>query len=450
MASPLNDYPRYLNQPAGKSVYNFLIGVPEAEKQRRNQQDMAFIESTLPDKGQDRPNQAMVRQAIPVLPQVKPDSATPISTGVPTADLSRNVSPDRYDPAVDRRGQRNAFEQPLMAEGYQPTNFDGVMYRTQGGQTEYQQPKGSMTFQGGALGVPGRQGGGTLSVLGGRTPEEQAAIDKRVKSIDSQTAAMRGLRNANRQEQGMMTVEQEKQLSDMQQMMRGLAPPPNTSRLDEQQAALMQQLKDAQGIKGFGKRRQREDAIRAAQLGLAQLAGLRGELNQQYGQQAGLAQSMMQNQAAQESAQAKALQDQQKWLANYGLTKEANQIAQQKNELDAAQAGARQTLDQQRYSGDTALKMQEAARRLYPSAAEQKLWYTEDINNPGKPTLNIAATGLSALPSDKAQVQPEGIYLQGETPVRIDENGNPVPIVGGLGMAVFLNRAMQMKKLGAI
>ncbi len=339
MASPLNDYPRYLNQPAGKSVYNFLIGVPEAEKQRRNQQDMAFIESTLPDKGQDRPNQAMVRQAIPVLPQVKPDSATPISTGVPTADLSRNVSPDRYDPAVDRRGQRNAFEQPLMAKGYQPTNFDGVMYRTQGGQTEYQQPKGSMTFQGGALGVPGRQGGGTLSVLGGRTPEEQAAIDKRVKSIDSQTAAMRGLRNANRQEQGMMTVEQEKQLSDMQQMMRGLAPPPNTSRLDEQQAALMQQLKDAQGIKGFGKRRQREDAIRAAQLGLAQLAGLRGELNQQYGQQAGLAQSMMQNQAAQESAQAKALQDQQKWLANYGLTKEANQIAQQKNELDAAQAG---------------------------------------------------------------------------------------------------------------
>jgi hypothetical protein len=269
-----------------------------------------------------------------------------------------------------------------------------------------------------------------------------------VKSIDSQTAAMRGLRNANRQDQGLMTVEQEQQLNAMRQMMGGLAPSPDTSRLDEQQTALMQQLKDAQGIKGFGKRREREDAMKAAQLGLAQLAGLRGEQSQQYGQQLGMAQSLMQNQAAQESAQAKALQDQARFLAEYGIKQEANQIAQNKNEQDAAQAGQRAALEQKQFGGNTALKQQEIAMGLRPSGAEQKLWYTEDINNPGKPVLNKAATGLSDLPSKNPQ--PGGIYLQGEVPVRIDEDGNPVPIEGGLEQAVFLNRAMQMKRLGLL
>lgn len=109
---------------------------------------------------------------------------------VPTADLSRQVSPDRQDSDVARRGERNAFEQPLLGQGYQPAG-DSLMVRTQGATTDYQHPKGSMTFQGGAMGVPGRQGGGTLSFVGGRTPEEQAGIDDRVASINRQTEALR-------------------------------------------------------------------------------------------------------------------------------------------------------------------------------------------------------------------------------------------------------------------
>lgn len=109
---------------------------------------------------------------------------------VPTADLSRQVPPDRQDSDVARRGERNAFEQPLLGQGYQPAG-DSLMVRTQGATTDYQTPQGSMTFQGGAMGVPGRQGGGTLSVLGGRTPEEQAGIDDRVASINRQTEALR-------------------------------------------------------------------------------------------------------------------------------------------------------------------------------------------------------------------------------------------------------------------
>lgn len=109
---------------------------------------------------------------------------------VPTADLSRQVSPDRQDPTVARRGERNAFEQPLLNQGYQPAG-DSLMVRTQGATTDYQTPNGSITFQGGVLGVPGRQGGGTLSVVGGRTAEEQAGIDERVASINRQTEALR-------------------------------------------------------------------------------------------------------------------------------------------------------------------------------------------------------------------------------------------------------------------
>lgn len=133
--------------------------------------------------------------AVPPSPAPRIASAAPTIIGnapgaVPTADLSRQVSPDRQDPTVARRGERNAFEQPLLSQGYQPAG-DSLMARTQGATTDYQTPNGSITFQGGALGVPGRQGGGTLSVVGGRTAEEQAGIDERVASINRQTEALR-------------------------------------------------------------------------------------------------------------------------------------------------------------------------------------------------------------------------------------------------------------------
>jgi hypothetical protein len=154
------------------------------------------------------------------------------------------------------------------------------------------------------MGAPGRQGGGTLSVVGGRTPEEQAAIDARVKSIDSQTAAMRDQRNANRLAQGMPTVEEEERTNAMRAMMNQLAPPPDIGGLQEQQAALMQQLQDAKNIKGLGKGRQRDDAIKAAQIALAQNDSQMKMAQQAYGVQAGMAANLIgsQNDMATKSA----------------------------------------------------------------------------------------------------------------------------------------------------
>lgn len=369
----------------------------------------------------------------------------PQNVGVPTADLSRNVSPDRYDPAVQARGQRNAFEQPLMEKGYQPTSFDGVMYKTQGGQTEYQHPKGSVTFQGGALGAPGRQGGGTLSVLSGRTPEEQAAITERVKSIDSQTAAMRGLRNANRLSQGGVTVEQEEQMNAMQRQMGQLAPQPNMSRLDEQQSALMQQLKDAQGIKGFGKRRQREDAMDAAKIGLAQLEAQRQAVGQQYGQQLGLAQNLIQNQTAQEAAQAKALQDQQQWMADYGLKQQANEIAGQKNEADVANTGQQRAMDQQRLALEQA-KAQREGRIQPPDQKYMEQFYLKNEIDPANPTKKFlpdqftSITGIQPLPEKDPEQGKVYLSPQDGMGVIFGPNG---PMKMGLEQAILFDRMIK-------
>lgn len=79
---------------------------------------------------------------------------------------------------------------PPANQGYQSLG-DSLMVRTQGGATDYRTPQGSMTFQGGAMGFSGRQGGGTLSVMGNRTPDEQAGIDQRVANINRQTEALR-------------------------------------------------------------------------------------------------------------------------------------------------------------------------------------------------------------------------------------------------------------------
>lgn len=136
--------------------------------------------------------------------------------------------------AAMARGQAAAMPQSAIGGDYRPSEATR-MYAEKGGPiTEYAVPgKGTATFLG------ERQGGGTLSVVGGRTPEEQAIIDQRVAGIDSQTAAMRDLRNAQRLAQGLPTVEQAEQMAAMQRMMPA---PPSTRDLDLQEAELMRQL----------------------------------------------------------------------------------------------------------------------------------------------------------------------------------------------------------------
>lgn len=290
-----------------------------------------------------------------------------------------------------------------------------------------------------------RVGGGTLSVLGGRTPEEQAAIDASVKQINSQTAALRGLRNANRLAAGGITVEQEEQLNAMRQ----LVPRPDMSRLDEQQAALMQQLKDAQGIKGFGKRRQREDAMEAAKIGLAQLANQRNELGQQYGQYAGWAQNMMQNQTAQEAAQAKALQDWARFQADSALRQEANQIAGQKNELDATQAGQRQSLDQQRLAIERA-KAQREGRVLPPDQKYMSQFFLDNSTDPTKPAKVFDAktftsvTGIPPLPEKEPEIGKVYLSPQDGNGVILGPDGKPMII--GLEDAILFDRMIKREQ----
>jgi len=200
---------------------------------------------------------------------------------------------------VTRFGQQMGLEQSFGARGYIPNDATKAGMEHGGAITEYAVPgKGSATFYG------QRQSGGTLSVVGGRTPEEQAAIDARVKTIDSQTAAMRDIRNANRKAQGLPTVEQEAQTNAIRAMMSQLAPSPDMSALQEERAALIQKLKDAPNDYGKGKGRQRRAAIEALQIGLAQNDSATRALQQSHGVQAGIASNLLgsENEMASKSA----------------------------------------------------------------------------------------------------------------------------------------------------
>lgn len=358
------------------------------------------------------------------------NSGTPFepSQGIP-AMPANNPSQPLYRPLMTGRGATS----PVTVGGSDIPLYETSYYGPNG------QPIATITGQN------QRAGGGTLSVLSGRTPEEQAAINERVKSIDSQTAAMRDVRNANRQSQGMMTVEQEDQMNAARQQMSQLAPPPDWGRLNEQQAALMQNLKDAQNIKGWGKGRQRDDAMKAAQLGLAQVEAQRQAAGQQYAHQLGLAQNFMQNQTAQGAAQARALQDQQQWMADYGLKQQANQLTGQKNELDAAQAAQRQTLDQQRLAMEQA-KAQREGRLQPPDQKYMEQFYLKNEIDPANPTKKFlpdqftSITGIPPLPEKNPEQGKVYLSPQDGMGVIFGPNG---PMKIGLEQAILFDRALK-------
>lgn len=318
--------------------------------------------------------------------------------------------------AAMARGQAAGMPQSAIGGDYRPSEATR-MYAEKGGPiTEYVVPgKGTATFLG------ERQGGGTLSVVGGRTPEEQALIDQRVAGIDSQTAAMRDLRNAQRQAQGLPTVEQTEQMAAMQRLTPA---PPSTRDLDLQEAELMRQLQGAGDIRGFGSRRRRADAIQAAQTGLAAIANQRQALNQGYQAQLAQTQGLMGLQASERQKaieaqlrQRAAEQAQQQWQAEF------DQSDRQKAQELAVRAFGQQARNQPR----PAMLSEKAISDILTR-------YSTPAVAPGQPaTVNLEGLhgdfNVAPLPENPAQMQVGQVYYDPSDPA------SPYKIATPQGMA---------------
>ena len=112
---------------------------------------------------------------------------------------------DRGDGPTDAQLKSAAFSDQAKAGGYTPisdntaTGVDKGMpitVKTQGALTDYLTPQGTMSFQGGALGVTGRQGGGTVSAPdqgnGGTIADNVAALDRQTAALKSRNDAYNG------------------------------------------------------------------------------------------------------------------------------------------------------------------------------------------------------------------------------------------------------------------
>ena len=151
-----------------------------------------------------------------LVPKTVPSSTFPVGAGPsgPSLASQLKLGAAQYpnDNTISNLGDRSGAQAlahrtqgALLAnQGYQPISdagSGGTMVRSQGGMTEYKTPQGSMhlpdnafnslLWEGGGRNTAGRQGGGTLSVVSGRTPAEQGDIDARVANINQQTEALR-------------------------------------------------------------------------------------------------------------------------------------------------------------------------------------------------------------------------------------------------------------------
>ena len=354
----------------------------------------------------------------------------------------RLASPKEYTQAIQARqaaaegGQRVGFTPSLGSQPYQPNDATRVGMTEGGTVTEYAIPgKGTATFLG------QRQGGGAFSI-GGRTTEEQAAIDQQVASIESQTAAMRSLRNANRQAQGLPTVEQEQQVNAMRSLLSQFAP--NTSGLDQQQAELMKQLDDAKGIRGKGERSRREDAIRAAQIGLAQIAAQRGDALNQANSQLGFAQNLYQSDAAQSAAAAKQQQDFLQWTQEHGLDVAKLDADQQKGLADYYL----RSLGVQQKDQELAIAANKAGNSFLPDAKSIANLYVNPIKPGDAPTLNPQALQQLYNIGPAPQTPSAGVpYFDPKSgqPYMLDQQGKPQTI--SVESAIAQMRALEQGRL---
>jgi hypothetical protein len=340
------------------------------------------------------------------------------------------------------RGQAMGFQQDPNSGGYKPNDATNVGTLEGGAITEYAIPgKGTATFMG------QRQGGGSFSVASGRTPEEQAAIDARVASIDSQTAAMRGLRNANRGEQGRMSVEQEQQMNAMRQQMNRLAPTPDMSGLQSQQQELLKQMQSVSTQKGLTKA-QRAAAMEPYQQGLAQLQNQQQLLQGQYGQQLGMAQSLMQNQSTQEREGLRALYERQAAAQAQNNTDRQYTLDVARARQQAIQDGDKTTLEHLDRQIEIS-KLEEAASRNDPQMKTYwELIGKEPMSSTDRPVdiANRTAFGLEPMPEKAEDRKPGKIYGGSEPGVAIVIGDNGVPTVMSIRAAQKYAREMAMKK----
>ena len=197
------------------------------------------------------------RNAIPVQPRPAAypmsevsamDTAPPPSAPMPPpmSFLERMAAQKRYSPAEAQQGQAAV----MKAQGYSPLNqafvaADGskpanIFYQEKDGKTRYTIPGESAV--GGGAGFAEfqgqRQGGGSFSVLSGRTPEEQAAIDERVASINKQI-------DAQRIEQGQPTLAEEARMNAMGNMVNRFATPPDNMNPQQMELWKLQQAQIA-------------------------------------------------------------------------------------------------------------------------------------------------------------------------------------------------------------
>jgi len=360
------------------------------------------------------PNSVMVREGL-VAPEVY------------TAALQQRA-------AAEQKGQMAGLPQSAIGGGYSPSEATRNFAEQGGPMTEYVVPgKGSATFLG------ERRGGGSFSVVSGRTPEEQAIIDRNVASIDRQTAAMRDLRNAQRLDQGLPTVEQAEQMAAMQ---RAMPAPPSTRDLDRQAEALTQQLQGAADMRGFGSRRRRADAIQAAQIGLANIAAQRNAMQQDYQTQAALAQGLFGQQQQQQSAAAKAALDQaaaqqaqQQWAAEFGLNR-------QREARETAQGGFKNAMEYEKFVGDTLKDRQLDQKGTYEVL---KNFMGKDLN--GNPTFDEdnfrKLSRIETLSSGKTPTVGKPYFDPATNDyVVYDETGRMTPLGGPPGVIAWKHSQM--------
>jgi hypothetical protein len=344
------------------------------------------------------------------------------------------VGPEAYTAALQQRaaaeqkGQMAGLPQSAVAGSYSPSEATRTFAEQGGPMTEYVVPgKGSATFLG------ERRGGGSLSVVSGRTPEEQAIIDRNVAGIDRQTAAMRDLRNAKRQAQGLPTVEQAEQAAAMQ---RAMPAPPNFRDLDRQAEALTQQLQSASDMRGFGTRRARADAIQAAQIGLANIAAQRNAMQQDYQTQSALAQGLFGQQQQQQSAAAKAAADQsaaqedrRRWEATHGLNTEQARI-------DAMTKGENALVQRQRLALDAIKQRNPDPMKMVETVSK----YMGKEGLDGRRQFDFGgfngAIGIRPVPASAAEIKPYVPFFdeKSEEYLMYDENGQPQSLGGPIDL----------------
>jgi len=344
------------------------------------------------------------------------------------------VGPEAYTAAMQSRQDAEAFGRGAgfapshSARPYRPNEATREGAEQGGPMTEYVVPgKGSATFLG------ERRGGGSFSVVSGPSEEQQAMTARNVAGIDRQTAAMRDLRNAQRQAQGLPTVEQAEQSAAMQ---RAMPAPPNFRDLDAQAATYQKQMQDAQRIRGIGQGPRRRDQMAAAQAGLAQVNAQRAAMQQDYQTQSAMAQGLFGQQQQQQSAAAKAAADQsaaqedrRRWEATFGLDTE-------KARIDAMTKGENALVQRQRLALSAIKQRNPDPMKMVETVSK----YMGKEGLDGRRQFDFGgfngAIGIRPVPASAAEIKPYTPFFDEKSQeyLMYDENGQPQSLGGPIDL----------------